>query len=128
MSEMKTENASVLVVDDDLDLCHLLSAMLVGKNLKIYTAGSLKEADEQLRQVVPSLIFLDNNLPDGQGIHFIRRLRSANADIKIVMMTADPTDEMKEKAIEEGCISYLDKPFSYMAVTELVNHALEHKS
>lgn len=125
---MKTENASVLVVDDDLDLCHLLSAMLVGKNLKIYTAGSLKEADEQLRQVVPSLIFLDNNLPDGQGIHFIRRLRSANADIKIVMMTADPTDEMKEKAIEEGCISYLDKPFSYMAVTELVNHALEHKS
>ena len=128
MSEMKTENASVLVVDDDLDLCHLLSAMLVGKNLKIYTASSLKEADEQLRQVVPSLIFLDNNLPDGQGIHFIRRLRSANADIKIVMMTADPTDEMKEKAIEEGCISYLDKPFSYMAVTELVNHALEHKS
>jgi len=128
MSEMKTENASVLVVDDDLDLCHLLSAMLVGKNLKIYTAGSLKEADEQLRQVVPSLIFLDNNLPDGQGIHFIRRLRSANADIKIVMMTADPTDEMKEKAIEEGCISYLDKPFSYMAVTELVNQALEHKS
>lgn len=125
---MKTENASVLVVDDDLDLCHLLSAMLVGKNLKIYTAGSLKEADEQLRQVVPSLIFLDNNLPDGQGIHFIRRLRSANADIKIVMMTADPTDEMKEKAIEEGCISYLDKPFSYMAVTELVNQALEHKS
>lgn len=127
MNDMNTANPAVLVVDDDLDLCHLLSAMLIGKNLKIYTAGSLKEADEKLRNINPSLIFLDNNLPDGQGIHFIRRLRSSNAGTKIIMMTADPTDEMKERAIEEGCIYYLDKPFSYTAVTELVDDALAEK-
>jgi len=121
---MSPYSPSVLVVDDDVDLCHLLSAMLVGKDLKIQIAGSLREAEEILHKTKPALIFLDNNLPDGQGIHFIRRLRGANPEIKIVMMTADPTDEMKVKALEEGCIYYLDKPFSYMAVTELVDEAL----
>ena len=128
MSSMNPESPSVLVVDDDIDLCHLLSAMLVGKDLNIHTAGSLREAEEQLQKIKPSLIFLDNNLPDGQGIHFIRRFRSQNSETKIVMMTADPTEEMKTKALEDGAIFFLDKPFSYMAVTELVDDTLTQKS
>ncbi len=125
---MSPEIPLVLVIDDDIDLCHLLSAMLVGKDLRIATAGSLREAEECLTVQKPSLIFLDNNLPDGQGIHFIRRLRSAHPEIKIIMMTADPTDEIKDRALEEGCMYFLDKPFSYMAVTELVDAALAQES
>ena len=125
---MSPDSPTVLVVDDDIDLCHLLSAMLVGKDIKIHTAGTLRDAEEKLQQIKPSMIFLDNNLPDGQGIHFIRRFRNQNADTRIVMMTADPTEEMKQKALEDGAIFFLDKPFSYMAVTELVDDTLAQNS
>ncbi len=64
--------SSAVVIDDDVDLCLLVKAILYPSVSKITCVHSLEVGKNILNQINPDLIFLDNNLPDGQGIDLIR--------------------------------------------------------
>ena len=121
---MLPDSNYVMIIDDDIHLCHLLSTMLYTKNLNVVCAYSIHEADDYIEKREPSLVFLDNQLPDGRGLEFLQKLKSAHASTKVVMITGDPSDEMRKEAIDKGCIGFLDKPFSFLKVSELVDKAL----
>jgi len=68
------ERKRALIVDDETDICYLLSSILKQKNIQTAFAGSLAEADRMLQS--PNFfyyVFLDNHLPDGLGINQIKR-------------------------------------------------------
>ena len=65
----------VLIVDDEPDICFLFSRILRGRNLQSGYASNLAEATSSIREDPPSLVFLDNSLPDGQGVDFIPYLK-----------------------------------------------------
>ena len=68
------ERKRALIVDDETDICYLLSNILKQRNIQTAFAGSLAEADNMLQS--PDhfyYVFLDNHLPDGQGINSIKR-------------------------------------------------------
>ena len=73
---------------------------------------SLSEARDCLTYLKPSIIFLDNSFPDGLGINFIQTIKSADEEIKIIMMTADSATWIEEKAREEGIDGFLRKPIT----------------
>lgn len=58
---------TVLIIDDELDSCLLWTAFLSQLNFKVFTAVTLAEGLRLVDEVKPSVIFLDNNLPDGLG-------------------------------------------------------------
>lgn len=117
----------VMIIDDDNNLCDLLSTMLYTKNVNVLCAYSVKEAEEHMVRSQPFLVFLDNNLPDGYGIDFLSRLRIMHPDVKVVMITGDSSEELKQQALTEGCIGFLEKPFSYLRVSELLDQAMHHQ-
>ena len=61
------DKKKVLIIDDEVDLCLLLKTYLNRKNYEVYYSHTLKEGMNQFEQVVPDILFLDNNLPDGIG-------------------------------------------------------------
>jgi len=61
------DKKKVLIIDDEVDLCLLLKTYLNRKNYEVYYSHTLREGMNQFEQVIPDILFLDNNLPDGIG-------------------------------------------------------------
>lgn len=115
------EQQKVLIVDDEPDVCFLISRILRGRNLKTEYAGNLAEAGLALMGDPPSLIFLDNSLPDGQGIDFIPFLKKNYPGIRVIIITANDSPWDKKRAFQQGADDFLGKPLSL----ELVNRSLD---
>ena len=64
---MVSRKKKVLIIDDEVDLCLLLKTYLNRRNYEVYYAHTLKEGMTQFQEVIPDILFLDNNLPDGIG-------------------------------------------------------------
>ncbi len=103
---------TAMIIDDDIDLSELLALILEERKIHVMMVHNLHEAEEYLNFLKPSVIFLDNSFPDGLGVNFIRNIKSADADIKIIMMTGDNGKWIQEKAMDEGINYFVKKPFS----------------
>lgn len=112
---------AILIVDDDIDLCHLLKSILKPWQYHVGTAHSLLEAEECLTVVKPAIVFLDHNLPDGMGIQFIPKIRAYDKNIKIVIMTADTSAGNAEKALHAGATYFLYKPFTPSVINDVID-------
>ena len=116
---------SVLIVDDDNDLCNILSGV-IRKICPVHVEHSLKNADQYLEElnmavvVLPDIVLLDNNLPDGAGVKYIKHIHDQYPEIKVVLMTADSTEGLKEKAFLEGATYFISKPFRITSISDIL--------
>lgn len=110
------------IIDDEKDLCFLLEKILELKNFDATSANSIKEADEILCSFNPTVVFLDNQLPDGFGINFIPWIKKSLPGTKVVMMTAYHSEHDKREAFENGADFFLMKPLSPQVIEKTLNH------
>lgn len=103
---------NALIVDDEVDICFLLSGILRQKELKPSFVNNLAAAKEALRQEQPSILFLDNHLPDGLGLDFISYIKLHYPSVKVVMITAHDGLIERKKAQTEGADLFISKPFT----------------
>ena len=117
-----TKNPAILIVDDETDIRFLLSNIMKQKNVQPVFASSLSEADNIMQSKGGfSCIFLDNYLPDGLGVNYIRQIKKRCPEAKVVMVTAHDNQADREKATNEGADYFIGKPFS----RELILNTLE---
>ena len=105
-------NLKALIIDDETDICYLLSRLLKHKNLETAFVNSLADANKALKNERPELIFLDNHLPDGLGLNYIPYIKKNYPDAKIIMITAHDSGDDRAKALENGADVFIGKPFS----------------
>ncbi|MEO5595142.1 MAG: response regulator [Chitinophagaceae bacterium] len=115
------ETLKALIVDDEEDICFLLSGILRQKQLKPSFVNNLAGAKESLKKDIPSILFLDNHLPDGLGLDFIQYVKTNYPDIKIVMITAHDGLIERKKAQLEGVDLFISKPFT----REVIDYAIK---
>jgi two-component system, OmpR family, response regulator len=107
------ERKKALIVDDESDICYLLSNILKQKNIQTAFAGSLAEADRMLQSSdFFYYVFLDNHLPDGLGINQIKRWKEKFPSTHLIMITAHDSYEERKKASSDGADDFISKPFS----------------
>ena len=115
----------VLIIDDETDICYLLSTLLKQKNLDADYVNTLSDAAMALKKEIPEIIFLDNHLPDGLGTNFIEYIKLRYPTSKIIMITAHDTDADRQRALREGADYFIGKPFTrdivYKAVDQVLN-------
>lgn len=120
----KNKTKKVLIIEDEGDMCLLLNIMLTGKEMELDHVKSLNAAKEYLGNEEPSVIILDNKLPDGMGVDFISFLKQNHPDVKIVMISGY-SGAAKDIALDNGADKFLEKPFTkenlYTSVKELLN-------
>ena len=113
MENQKAQKINALIIDDETDTCFLLGNMLKQKNVQSSFAGSLSDADKFLqRSYYPSIVFLDNHLPDGSGMNYVHRLKEAYPQACIVMITAHDNESDRKKAFQAGVDFFTGKPFT----------------
>ena len=119
----KTKKAKkMLVVEDQGEMCLILDLILSERKFEPDYVNNLLDADEYLQKNNPSLIFLDNKLPDGYGVDFISYVKKKYPKIKIIMMTGYGT--ARDVALENGADFFLEKPFSLDNVNQAIDQVL----
>jgi two-component system phosphate regulon response regulator OmpR len=106
-----TEEAHVLVVDDDVRLRALLSRYLAEQGFRVTAAGHAAEARDKLRVVQPDLLVLDVMMPGETGLSLTDALRAERTDVPILLLTARGAPEDRIAGFEAGADDYLAKPF-----------------
>jgi CheY-like chemotaxis protein len=99
-----------LIIDDDPDICWMLSEILKNKNFEVRTTSLIIDAKNVLKNFNPLLIILDNKLPDGRGKDFITFLTGTLPGAKIIFISAH--EEVLEEMEHSGIATSLVKPFS----------------
>ncbi|MFT3825422.1 MAG: response regulator [Chitinophagaceae bacterium] len=79
---------TVLVIEDETDLCLLLKAFFVRKKYEVATAATLEEGLKQIDLKIPDILFLDNNLPDGLGWEHASALTEKYPDLFLNLISA----------------------------------------
>ena len=120
MTVTKKEKAKkMLVVEDQGEMCLILDLILSERKFEPAYVNNLLDADEYLQKNKPSLIFLDNKLPDGYGVDFISYVKKKYPLIKIIMISGFGT--ARDIAMENGADVFLEKPFSLDNVNQAID-------
>ena len=115
---------NALIIDDEIDICFLLSGILRTKCLEVNYVNSISEANMVLDKYQPEIIFLDNHLPDGMGVDFIRQLKILHPKTKIAMITAFDNYTDRAKAFSNGADTFITKPFTKDSIYQTLNNLL----
>lgn len=109
-----------LIVDDEIDICFLLDDILRKKSLRSTYVNTLSDAEIMLRKETPSIIFLDNHLPDGLGVEFIEYVKKYYPAIKVVIITAVDSSTERTIAYQHGADYFIAKPFNREIIYNVV--------
>ena len=122
-----TQQHTILVVEDETSISSFVAAYLRNAGYGVRTAASAKAAVVDLANELPSLIILDLNLPDGDGVELCRRIRRSS-DVPILMLTARDEDVDKIIGLEVGADDYMTKPFNPRELVARVKSVLRRAS
>jgi DNA-binding response OmpR family regulator len=106
----------VLVVDDELDICLILSKHLRERQFEARYALTLKDARLKIGISTFALMFIDLNLTDGSGYEVINYTNELNLSPKIIVISAH--DSEGPKALEMGAALFIKKPFTIKSIDE----------
>ena len=116
----------LLIVEDDKKLNDGIRLALKNDAYFFYQCRTLQEAREILKKEDITLVLLDVNLPDGNGIDFVREIRK-NSQVPIILLTVNNMEVDIVTGLEAGANDYITKPFSLMVLRARVSVQLRNK-
>jgi len=110
---MPSKEKSILLVEDHPDSAEMAQTLLRALGYRVSIATDGLEALEKAYQIRPDLILLDIVLPGMDGLEVARRLKADphTSSVPILALTAKVLPGDQETCLENGCDSYLTKPF-----------------
>ena len=124
-SSLRSETAAarhVLIVEDNLDACETLRALLDAHGHRVDTANDGPSGLERALALQPEVILLDIGLPGLDGFEIARRIRAANGMRRplLIAVTGYGTPEDRDRALDAGFDAHLTKPVDYYALAALI--------
>lgn len=100
----------ILVVDDDIYICNLITRFLATKNYEIQSANDGQTGLKIFTEFIPDLVILDINLPDILGYNLCEQMQKIN-NVFVLMLTSRTDVQDKKTGFLKGADDYLTKPF-----------------
>lgn len=117
----------ILVIDDDPGVTSVLKRGLTYEGYTVNTAQSGYEGLTIARDHVPDLVILDLMLPGLDGFGVLERLRSADAQLPVIMLTARDAPADQVQGLEYGADDYVVKPFTFDVLAARVKAVLRRR-
>lgn len=113
MGKVSTANLSVIVVEDDMELCQFIASNLRAEYAKVYTVYNGRDAMMLIRNQLPDIIISDVMLPSISGLEICRLVKTSEQlrHIPIILLTARIDEASMQAGYDQGADSYLSKPF-----------------
>jgi two-component system, NtrC family, response regulator len=112
---------SILAVDDEKNLLELLITVLGKRGFKVKTAVNGIEALRLLDQESFQLALLDLKMGPVNGVQLLKEIKDRRPIVKVIMMTAYPTNETRTQASANGASAYLTKPVDIQKLVDTIN-------
>ena len=116
---------SVLVVDDEPEICDILSDMISKHGYTVVTASNGEKALYEVKQRHFDLIFLDLVLPGANGVEVMQRIKDSDSDAVVVIVTGFGDDPLAVMAMSLGPLLIVRKPFREKDIVEVLNLAMK---
>ncbi len=117
--------SSVLVIDDDRTVRHLIRQALNGADVEVLAAGGAEEGLASVRQHRPDVVLLDVLLPGKSGLDLFRQIHDVDPRLPVIFVTAGGSGDTAIEAMKLGAYDYLLKPLDLAKVRQLVGQARE---
>jgi signal transduction histidine kinase len=119
---------SILYVEDNISNRALVEAIIHRqRDLRIHCVTTIKDAKQYLTEVLPTLLLIDLNLPDGSGEHLVNYIKSniKYRDIPIMILSADALPETIERLKAAGVDHYMTKPLDVALFSKKIRDLIE---
>ncbi len=120
----------VLIIDDEKDICFLISEILKDESYNTAFALNSEEAISKFNEIKPDLVILDVWLSNSKldGIEILKEFKSINSNIPIIIISGHGTVDLAVKSIKNGAYDFLEKPFNSDKLIILTKRAIESSS
>jgi len=115
----------ILIVDDEINICHFLTAVLTANGYDTMIAQTGKDACSMIASNPFDLVLLDLGLPDTDGTNVIESIRSWS-ELPIIVISARMQESDKVQALDMGADDYITKPFGSSEFLARVRTAIRH--
>jgi len=119
--------AKILIIDDDEMFCSLLLSAIQREGYDVQCAYTLQNGLDKVRTDAFDVVFLDVNLPDGNGLDRLADIREAPSLPEVIILTGLGTADGAELAIKNGVWDYIQKPSSIHVMTLPLLRALQFR-
>ena len=113
------EKASILITDDNINLCKTMSFVLERKGYAVTTAKDGLEAIKRVKERSFDMIFMDIKMPLMDGVETYRRIKEIRPEAVVMMMTAYSVEDLVQEALREGAYGIIYKPLN---IEKVVSH------
>ena len=121
-------NISVLIIDDEADMCEMLSHVLNQAGFITYTAHDGNTGLEVFNKESPSVAILDLRMPGMNGMDVLKQIKHTSSETPVIIITAYGEIQSAVEAIKHGAYNYFNKPFNNEEVVLTVKKALEERA
>jgi two-component system KDP operon response regulator KdpE len=117
----------IIVIEDEPRIRRFVRMSLEAEGCQVFEADTVKRGLIEAGTRQPDMVVLDLGLPDGDGVDFIRDLRTWS-DIPLIVLSARTTEADKVEALDAGADDYLTKPFGAAELLARVRAQLRRRS
>ena len=118
---------TILVVDDDIEICETLASLVGRLSHECLTVQNLGDGRRLLHEQPFDVVFLDVRLPDGNGLDLLPELTEMSDAPEVIILTGKGDPDGAELAIEGGVWDYILKPSSVREITLTLNRAMRYR-
>ena len=119
--------AKVLIIDDDFEMCSMLSDLIANVNHHAEYVMTLKQGLKKAVTGEYDVVFLDVRMPDGSGLDIIPAILNTEFPPEIIVITGQGDSTDAETAIKNGAWDYIQKPLSPKKIIEPLNRILQYR-
>jgi two-component system response regulator RegA len=128
MTELAEESVSLLLVDDDITFCNVLSAALERRGFVVMVAHSVEQAIPMAKDYPPEYAVIDLKMKGASGLLLVEVLHGLDPNTRIVVLTGYASISSAVEAIKLGATQYLAKPANADEIVAAFSHAPDSKA
>ncbi len=115
----------ILIIDDDMDMCQLLSRFLQRKGFETATASNGNKGIVAFKEGKFDLVLCDFRLGDKEGVEVLKEIKQINHAVQVIIITGYSDIKMAVEVIRQGAFDYITKPLVPDEVLNIINKALD---
>src|SRR5207248_10127613 len=122
------ESRRILIIDDERPILLTLEALLGRHGFETETAATAAAGLKALKNKAASLVLLDLQLPDAEGLHTLDQIKTDHPETQVIILTAHDSLNNAIESIKRGAYHFISKPYAAEELLSLVEKAVEKQS
>ena len=124
---IEVPSVRILIVDDDKAICDFMQSLLEKDGFIVKTLSDPTLVEDEVRQGDYHVLILDLMMPKMDGIEVLKKIRTIDSDIAVVIFTAHPNLDSAVASMKLDAVDYIKKPFNVDEFREVLARVMKKK-